>query len=195
MPFMVVERVCLMLYRRARGLGALSIPDLAGAITRNEGACTSAGVCRNNNPGNLRAGPGATGVDSRGIAIFPDYSTGEAALENQINLNVSRGLSLDTFFGGSPGVYAGYDKTDPDYASKVAGWLGIPADIPLQTLLSGSGGSSGAQTPPDSPYAPVDAGTGIPVDLASFGLDSSNPLVLGGLALGAGLLVWSLMRG
>lgn len=185
------------MYRRRDGLGALfptSIPGIAAAITKNEGSCPSPISCRNNNPGNLRAGPGSVGVDSRGIAIFPDYSTGEAALENQINLNVGRGLTLDQFFGGLPGVYPGYDKTDPSYASKVSNWLGIPSDTPLQTILSWSGGGSGAGTPIDASYVPVDAGTGISDDLASFGLDSGNPLVLGGLALAAGLAVWLMVR-
>jgi hypothetical protein len=179
-----------MAYRNIRrGLGALTIPDLASAITRNEGSCPSPSSCRNNNPGNLRAGPGATGVDSRGIAVFPDFSTGESALENQISLNVNRGLTLDQFFGGSPGVYAGYDKTDPNYASKVAGWLGIPQDVPLGSLLSGSGDTSPAAAPSDSSTALEAAG----IDLSS--VDLSNPLVIGGLALAAALAVWMLARG
>jgi hypothetical protein len=108
-----------------------------------EGAC-SGDSCRNNNPGNLRAGNGSTGVDSRGIAIFPDMATGEAALEHQVDLNIGRGLTLDEFFAGKPGVYAGYapsgDSNDPSgYASTVAGWLGIPENAPLYSLSTSSG--------------------------------------------------------
>ncbi len=173
--------------KRSRGLGT-TIADIAGAITRNEGACSSAGVCRNNNPGNLRAGPGSIGTDSRGFAIFPDFATGESALEHQISLNVSRGLSLDTFFGGSPGVYAGYDKTDPNYASKVAGWLGIPADVPLQSVLSGAGDGSVAGSGSD-------ASTGLETANADVsGVDWSNPWLIGGISLLGGLILWSVAR-
>lgn len=126
---------------RLSGLGSLT-SDLAAAIQRMEGAC-SGSTCRNNNPGNLRAGPGATGVDSRGIAIFPDYATGQAALEHQVDLNIGRGLTLDEFFAGKPGVYPGYapaaDSNNPQgYAGTVAGWLGIPENVPLGAISSDS---------------------------------------------------------
>lgn len=132
-----------MAYWLNPGLGSLTT-DLAGAIERFEGACSSAGNCRNNNPGNLRAGPGSIGVDSRGIAIFPDYATGESALERQVNLNIGRGLSLSEFFGGKPGVYPGYapagDNNNPaGYTATVAGWLGLDPSMPLNTVGSDSG--------------------------------------------------------
>lgn len=125
-----------------RGLGT-TLDDLAGAITRMEGSCSSPGVCRNNNPGNLRAGPGATGVDSRGIAIFPDFATGQAALLHQEQLNVDRGLTLSEFFGGKQGVYSGYapaaDANNPNqYTSNVSSWLGIASDVPLSGVLDGA---------------------------------------------------------
>jgi hypothetical protein len=125
-----------------RGLASLTT-DLAGAIQRFEGACTGLS-CRNNNPGNLRAGPGAIGTDSRGIAIFPDYATGEAALQHQIDLNISRGLTLDEFFAGKAGVYPGYapaaDSNDPNqYTGTVAGWLGIDPNTPLSSMGVTSG--------------------------------------------------------
>ena len=122
------------------GLGSF-LDDLAASITRMEGACSSAGVCTNNNPGNLRAGVGQTGTDSRGFAIFPDYQTGYNALLNQEQLNIDKGLTLSQFFGGEPGVYAGYapaaDSNQPNvYTSNVASWLGIPSDVPLADLQS-----------------------------------------------------------
>jgi hypothetical protein len=115
--------------------------DLATSIQRFEGAC-SGQVCRNNNPGNLRAGPGSTGVDSRGIAVFPDYATGEAALQHQVDLNIGRGLTLDEFFAGKQGVYAGYapaaDSNNPSgYSATVAGWLGIDPNVPLGSVSPG----------------------------------------------------------
>ena len=132
----------LMYYLRS-GLGTLT-DDLAAAIKRFEGTCPSPDSCRNNNPGNLRAGPGAVGTDSRGIAIFPDYTTGWNALEHQVDLNVGRGLSLSEFFGGKPGVYPGYapagDRNNPSgYANTVAGWLGIDPYAPLQSVSMDSG--------------------------------------------------------
>jgi hypothetical protein len=129
---------------RLSGLGSLTT-DLAAAIQRMEGAC-SGSTCRNNNPGNLRTGPGSVGLDSRGIAIFPDYATGEAALQHQVDLNIGRGLTLDEFFAGKPGVYPGYapaaDQNNPaSYANSVAGWLGIDPNTPLASLDSQFSGS------------------------------------------------------
>ena len=123
-----------------RGLGGI-VQDLAAAIARQEGANAAY-----NNPGNLRAGPGQVGTSPNGIAIFPDYATGEAALERQVQLNINRGLTLDEFFGGKPGVYAGYapsaDSNRPElYASNVSQWTGLPADVPLNTLSSGASGT------------------------------------------------------
>ena len=150
---------------RLRGLGSLTT-DLAGAIQRMEGACSGA-TCRNNNPGNLRAGPGATGVDSRGIAIFPDLTTGEAALQHQVDLNIGRGLTLDEFFGGKAGVYAGYapaaDSNNPaGYASTVAGWLNIPENSVLSSLGSNSGSIPFDASATSDPFALVDtSGSGL----------------------------------
>lgn len=160
--------------------------DFAAAITRFEGTCPSPDSCQNNNPGNLRAGPGATGTDSRGIAIFPDYTTGEAALEHQIGLNIDRGLTLQQFFTGLPGVYAGYDKTAPNYTSTVAGWLSIDPNAPLSQVI-GSGPSQGdfGASSPDAPDAPFDMGGG-----DGSGISTTALLALGIAAAGllAGVL-------
>jgi hypothetical protein len=128
-----------------RGLGDSGlVASLASAIGRFEGFLVPGSVAqRNNNPGNLRSGPGQTGTDANGYAIFPDVATGQAALQNQIQLNIDRGLSLQQFFAGEPGVYAGYapasDKNNPtQYANTVAGWLGIDPSVPLQSLDAGA---------------------------------------------------------
>lgn len=117
--------------------------SLAAAIQRFEGWKPGSVSYRNNNPGILRAGQGQIGTDAGGYAIFPDYQTGFNALEHQIDLNVSRGLSLDEFFGGKPGIYAGYapsgDSNDPGkYSQVVAGWLGIDPNTPLRDISPGS---------------------------------------------------------
>ena len=140
---------------RLCGLGSLT-SDLAAAIARFEGSCPSPESCRNFNPGNLRAGPGQVGTDSRGFAIFPDYATGEAALERQVDLNIGRGLSLQEFFAGKPGVYPGYapaaDSNNPaGYASTVAGWLGIDPTVPLASVPGGDGSVSVDSWPTDAP--------------------------------------------
>ncbi len=170
------------MYGLRAGLSSLTT-DLADAIQRFEGSCTGS-TCRNNNPGNLRAGPGATGVDSRGIAIFPDYATGEAALQHQVDLNISRGLTLDEFFGGKPGVYAGYapaaDSNNPNqYAATVAGWVGIDPNTPLSAV-----GDPGV----------IDTGAseGSPAAEEAFSGGLSG-VALGALGLAALAVVWSVM--
>jgi hypothetical protein len=165
------------MYRRL-GIGSIT-SDLAGAIQRFEGACSGPTDCRNNNPGNLRAYTSSQPVDSRGFRIFPDYASGEAALQSQIDLNISRGLSLDEFFGGKSGVYAGYapsaDSNNPSaYASTVAGWLGIDPTVPLGELPAGSSSTPPYDDVPGPPDFPVgDSGgmsTGAMVALGIAGL-------------------------
>ena len=141
-----------MYVSRFRGLGDSSFVDsLAQSIARFEGYGVAGSVAqRNNNPGNLRSGPGQIGTDANGYAIFPDAATGYAALDNQIDLNIGRGLTLQQFFAGEPGVYAGYapsgDSNNPtQYANTVAGWMGIDPNVPLSTLAS-----SGTAAPSDS---------------------------------------------
>lgn len=169
---------------RLRGMGSLTT-DLAAAIQRMEGACSGTS-CTNNNPGNLRAGPGQIGVDSRGFAIFPDYATGEAALEHQVDLNIGRGLTLDEFFAGKPGVYAGYapsgDANNPaGYASTVAGWLGIPENSPLSSISMDSG-----SIPLDSGSV-SDSGS-----LPDGSVAGMSPVVLAGLGIAGIGLLWAI---
>lgn len=143
-----------------RGLESLT-SDIAAAIAQMEGAGT-----RNNNPGNLMAlpsytYPGQVGVDSRGFAVFDSMASGQAQLARQIDLNISRGLSTQQFFCGSPGVYAGYAPNAggndcQGYAAFVAGQLGIDPGIPLNQAntgtsdwVDGSGGDT-SDTIPES---------------------------------------------
>jgi hypothetical protein len=182
----------------------MSLTDqLVQAIARFEGFLVSGSVAqRNNNPGNLRSGPGQIGTDANGYAIFPDVATGQAALANQINLNISRGLSLNEFFAGQrdaegnlmPGGYPGYapsaDKNNPvQYAATVAGWIGIDPTVPLNSL-GGSQASPGASPGTSFPSVilpPADAGAsaGLP-DVLSEILDTSGgitPVAIGALVL------------
>jgi hypothetical protein len=172
-------------FRDWSGFGSLT-SDLAGAIQRMEGACSGPTSCVNNNPGNLRAYAPGQPVDSRGFRIFPDYPSGEAALEGQIDTNIGRGLSLSEFFGGKPGVYSGYapasDSNNPSgYAATVGGWLGIDPSLPL-SAVSGS----------DSPGFPVDAGGMDPFGGSGSGDGAGISVVaMAGLVLAGLGIVWA----
>lgn len=98
---------------------------------------------RNNNPGNLRGGPGATGTDAQGYAIFPDVQTGLAALEDLIKRRAAQGLTVQEFFGGKPGTYAGYapagDKNNPQqYADTVSKNLGVDSKALVSSIVGGA---------------------------------------------------------
>lgn len=110
-----------------------TISAIANAIDRMEGP----GAPRNN-PGNLRSW-GSNPVQG-GFAVFPTLEAGRAALERQIELNINRGLTLEEFFAGKPGVYAGYapsaDRNNPElYARNVSQWTGIPLGVPLPQVV------------------------------------------------------------
>ena len=183
-----------MYMKQHRGLGdATFVGSLGEAIARFEGFFQSGSVAaRNHNPGNLRAGTGQIGTDARGYAIFADDAAGFAALDNQIDLNVARGLSLDEFFAGKPGVYAGYapsaDANNPtQYAATVAGWMGIDPTVPLASLSSTDLSST-------ADLAVVDGGADVAPDAGSDGSTGSGLSValVAGLTLAAvGLVIWA----
>src|SRR5208283_4377648 len=123
-----------------RGLGDSSslVSGIASAIQQMEGWFPGSVSYRNNNPGNLRSGPGQIGTDANGYAIFPDVATGQAALDAQVQTNIDRGLTLQQFFAGGNG-YAGYapsaDSNNPTaYANFVAGQVGIDTSTPLNSV-------------------------------------------------------------
>lgn len=122
------------------------VQSIAQAIANMEGFNSAGSVAqRNNNPGNLRTWGNYPVVD--GYAQFPDLATGWNALYSQIQTNIGRGLTLQTFFGGQrdasgnviPGGYPGYspsaDSNNPaGYAQYVAGQVGISPTVPLNSL-------------------------------------------------------------
>jgi hypothetical protein len=119
----------------------MSLTDsISQAIATMEGWYKAGSIAqRNNNPGNLRSWGSFPIVD--GYARFPTPDAGWAALRQQIDLNISRGLTLYEFFAGKPGVYGGYspsaDKNDPGgYAVYVASRVGIDPSIPLNQIGS-----------------------------------------------------------
>jgi len=180
------------------GLG-VTLSDLAAAITRMEGSCSAPGVCRNNNPGNLRAYAAGQPVDSRGIRIFPDYQSGYDALLTQERVNISKGLTVDEFFGGKPGVYPGYapaaDRNNPNvYAGNVSSWLGIPRDVPLSQLVGGSSAAVDGQLWTVGTGAGADSvsSEGWTADALLPAPDESlSPLAWGAIALSVGAALWA----
>jgi hypothetical protein len=116
---------------------------LARSIATFEGFFKSGSLAqRNNNPGNLRSW--GTRPVRDGYAVFDTPEAGWAALRRQIELNINRGLTLQEFFGGKQGVYAGYapasDENDPaGYAQFVAQRAGIAADVPLAQYRDAGG--------------------------------------------------------
>jgi hypothetical protein len=117
-----------------RGLGDLS--TVANTIQTIEGWFPGSVSYRNNNPGNLKfAGQaGATGADSNGFAIFPDYQTGLAALDNQITLDASRGLTISAF---TQKYAPASDSNDPtSYAAQIANASGLSVNDPLSLAVS-----------------------------------------------------------
>jgi hypothetical protein len=133
-----------------RGLGQTPLVlGMAQAIAQMEGFNTPGSIAqRNNNPGNLRSWPGA-GTAS-GYAAFGSITDGWNALYSQIETNIGRSLTMNEFFAGKPGVYAGYspsaDGNQPaQYAAFVASAVGVDPNTPLN--------QSGSTAPPDPPRA------------------------------------------
>lgn len=129
------------------------IDSLAQSIATMEGFFKPNTIAqRNNNPGNLRTW--GNQPTQNGYAVFSSPEEGWAALRQQIQRNISRGLTLEEFFGGKAGVYPGYapaaDKNNPSgYARFVAGRAGIAVDQPISSFLA-----PGGITAPSTPSGP-----------------------------------------
>ncbi len=112
--------------------------SIAQAIAQMEGFNTSGTIAqRQNNPGNLRSWGNYPVVG--GYVQFPDPQTGWDALYSQVDKNIGRGLTIEEFFAGKPGVYDGFapsaDANKPAvYASYVATQTGVPTNVPLNAL-------------------------------------------------------------
>lgn len=104
---------------------------VASAIQTIEGWFPGSVSQSNNNPGNLKyAGqPGAIGQDASGFAVFPTVAAGTQALDNQIALDASRGLTIQQFAA----KYApAQDSNNPaSYAAQIAAATGLSVSDPL----------------------------------------------------------------
>lgn len=115
------------------------ITTLADAMQRKEGFFPGSRAYRNNNPGNLwdGIGKGKTAriwpnlpIDDLGFVIYPDYAAGRAALERQLALDISRGLTLENLIA----KYAPNSENDTSkYLADVAAWTGLPMGVSLST--------------------------------------------------------------
>jgi hypothetical protein len=159
------------------GLG--DINTVAQTIQQVEGWTPGSVSQRNNNPGNLKCAgqPGLVGCDSSNFAIFPDYATGYQALENQISLDASRGLTIAQF---TQKYAPASDANNPSsYAATIANAAGVTVNDPLSAALDLSGADAGGGV-----YT-----AGGPYDLSSLadttdtsGTDNT-PLYIGGAVL------------
>jgi hypothetical protein len=173
------------MYLPTRGMGQTNAgySSVANIIQTIEGWFPGSPSQTNNNPGNLMyAGQyGATGVSSSGFAVFPDYSTGYQALLNQINLDASRGLTIQQFAAKYAPAAGGNNPTS--YAAQIAAATGLSVSDPLSAANSAT-------------VAGVPTAAGAGSDLASIADSlssdddgSDNTLLYVGLALAAGAVM------
>lgn len=163
-----------------RGLGDFSTVD--STIQTIEGWFPGSISYRNNNPGNLRpAGQsGCTPVSTASgmFCSFPSLQAGQTALEHQVALDASRGLTIAQFAA----KYApAQDSNDPaSYAAQLAAATGLSVNDPLASADS-------------SVVAAVPSGAGDLLSQFSSGGGDNTMLYLGaGLAAGAlGLVLLS----
>ncbi len=170
---------------RLHGLGSLGIPGaldtIAQAIQQVEGYYPGTLAYINNNPGNLvytsyYAGAYGAVPGSGGFAKFPDYDTGYAALQHQIQVDAARGDSISDLTYSWLGHGTGGDPTS--YANSIADALGVTIDTKVQSLIADD--TAGGST------LPLDASSPPPNI-------SSNPgtLMMLGVATLAGILILS----
>lgn len=110
-----------------------SLDELKTLIARMEGWNVSGSVAqRNRNPGNLRyAGQSGAVGQNQGYAVFDSVEAGWAALERQIALDASRGLTLEEFtYKYAPPS----ENQTRDYLKFLTSELGVTASTPLNSL-------------------------------------------------------------
>ncbi len=119
----------------------MAIVDIRNAIIRMEGV--NPNFVANNNPGNIvynfqhpEYTPGAIGPGAGGFAKYPSYDAGVADLDRQIQIDASRGLTLDQFVN----KYAPSSENDTSiYLSNMMTWLKAGASDKLSSLISSDG--------------------------------------------------------
>lgn len=99
---------------------AVAIARMEGYMDQDFRLLSGNRAVRNRNPGNIRNWSSRLPKDSGNFTIFPSDADGWAALFRQIGLNINRDLTLAEFFGGKPGVYAGYA---PSFENNTANYV------------------------------------------------------------------------
>ena len=171
------------------GLGAVqvlppaTVQTIAGVIQQQEGYYPGSLAFQNNNPGNLIfAGQAGATPGAGGFARFATYDDGLNALQNQIQLYASRGLTIQGMMNVyAPAAQAGNNPSL--YAANVAGAFGVSPDTRLVDLAGGAGVDNSV---PASVY--TDSGV---VSLDS--LAGVDPVLVGAGALAGGLLLYALL--
>lgn len=173
-------------------------PTLEQTIANLEGYFPGSLAYSNNNPGNLMyAGqPGAIGADANGFAVFPDPASGVQALDNQLQLDASRGLTIGQFAQKySPNAPA-------NYAPTLANAAGLPLNAPLSSALQSTGSSLNTAIPgafPEPSGTSVNT-MGVPGSQPTtgspwnpFGLSASriSAFVVGLILISAGLILFA----
>lgn len=156
------------------------VASLADAITRQEGFAPGTVSYRNNNPGNIMDLDYYRETGKFRVRAYETLAEGRAALEALVGKYISRGNTLLTMFR----AYApsGHGDNSPDiYARNVGSWLGLPIDIPLNSLTTSSpspenGGAGRSSLPSEEPTA-----------------EQENYLPLLAIAGALGLAIWLLL--
>lgn len=159
---------------------------LADAITRQEGFFPGSASYKNNNPGNIMDIGYYRQTGKFKLQAYPTLEAGRAALESLVDKYVSAGHTLTSFFA----KYApsGHGGNDPSvYAKNVAGWLGIPVDVPLSQVSVTPPASTGVEVAAATP-ATGENGE-LPPLVAESGT-ATMPLLLATGAVGAFLWWW-----
>lgn len=198
-PVLLIQRrrpAPVLVVRGAAGLSglgaAVTLPQsvkqsIGSTIQTVEGWFPGSVSYTDNNPGNLKyvGQAGATGADSRGFAVFPDYATGQAALYHQLDLYAGQGLTI----GQMMNIYApATDGNQPGpYAQNIANAVGATVNTKLTDL---GGGQAAAAPPPDAAPDLGSSDSSI-VDIVGLDLSTLDPTTLaifGGLAAAAVLV-------
>lgn len=166
---------------RLRGtIDPSAVVSIANAIQTQEGYYPGSLAYANNNPGNLVyvGQPGAV-PGTGGFAKFDTYQDGYAALQNQINLDVTRGTDVN----GNPTTTVAQlitswappsQNNTASYIANVSAATGFDPNAPLSSLSSGVSSDLSSFTSDLSQT----------VDLSAVGISSPVPvywLLAGGL--------------
>lgn len=184
------------------GLSGLGDPAavIAAAIQKQEGYYPGSIAYKDNNPGNLTGckQAGASGCDVRVIGTtqykftqFPDYSTGQQALLNQVQSYANQGLTIQDMMNKYAPAYDNNGNptgNDPvKYAQNIAASLGVDPNTPLTAALASSPGDV---IPLPGPLDGSSGSNDVPVEAGV--LDGVDWGMVGLIGLGAVVFMYAL---